>query len=103
MPLLLHEELGDVDGVEEFRQSRVDGDDDFPDGDGGLVRHGVVAVVDAADGAALEDHVVLRQGARLITEYVLDLKIWTPFVDPCYESVGCKHVTRVISGGGIQL
>ena len=74
MPLLLHEELGDVDGVEEFRQSRVDGDDDFPDG-GGLVRHGVVAVVDAADGAALEDHVVLRQGARLITENVLDLEM----------------------------
>ena len=77
VPLLHHEELGDVDGVEEFRQSRVDGDDDFPDGDGRLVRHGVVAVVDAADGAPLEDHVVLRQGARLITENVLDLKMWT--------------------------
>jgi hypothetical protein len=27
-----------------------------------------VAVVDAADGAPLEDHVVLRQGSSLITE-----------------------------------
>ena len=82
MPLLLHEELGDVDGVEELRERQVDGDDHLPDGGRRLVGDGVVAVVDAADGAALEDHVVLRQGARLITEYVLDLKIWTFFVDP---------------------
>ena len=75
MPLLLHEELGDVDGVEELRERRVDGDDHLPDGGRGLVSDGVVAVVDAADGAPLEDHVVLRQGARLITEYVLDLKM----------------------------
>ena len=75
MPLLLHEELGDVDGVEELRERRVDGDDDLPDGGRGLVGDGVVAVVDAADGAPLEDHVVLRQGARLITEYVLDLEM----------------------------
>ena len=75
MPLLLHEELGDVDGVEELRERRVDGDDDLSDCGRGLVGDGVVAVVDAADGAPLEDHVVLRQRARLITEYVLDLKM----------------------------
>ena len=75
MPVLLHEELGDVDGVEELRERRVDGDDDLSDCGRGLVGEGVVAVVDAADGAPLEDHVVLRQCARLITEYVLDLKM----------------------------
>ena len=33
-----------------------------------------MGVVGAADGAALEHHVVLSQGTSLITEYVLHLE-----------------------------
>ena len=55
---------------------------------GGLVHDGVVAVVDAGDGAALEDHVVLGEGARLITENVLDLQ--------------CTQVSRMNSRRSLQ-